>query len=58
MPILLPLKVHSQVKVASEGNQKLLKQKGISVTVKPTYWIEAVEVLYTAGHQGKMQSIV
>ena len=35
-----------------------LKQKGISVTVKPTDWIEVVEVLYTAGYQGTMQTIV
>ena len=35
-----------------------LKQKGIPVTVKPIDWIEAVKVLYTAGHHGKMQTIV
>ena len=28
------------------------------VTVKPIDWIEAVEVLYTAGHHGTMQTIV
>ena len=35
-----------------------LKEKGIPVTVKPTDWIEAVEVLYTGGHYGTMQTIV
>ena len=31
---------------------------GIPVTVKPIDLIEAVEVLYTAGHHGTMQTIV
>ena len=35
-----------------------LKQKGIPVTVKPNDWIEAVEVLYTTGHHGTMQTVV
>ena len=35
-----------------------LKEKGIPVTVKPTDWTEAVEVLYTGGHYGTMQTIV
>ena len=33
-----------------------LKQKGIPVTVKPIDWIEAFEVLYTAGHHAKTQN--
>ena len=45
-------------------DQKLTPKKshadfvGIPVTVKPIDWIEAVEVLYTAGHNGTMQTIV
>ena len=45
-------------------DQKLTPKKshvdfvGIPVTVKPIDWIEAVEVLYTAGHHGTMQTIV
>ena len=54
MLILLPLKVHMQAKEI----KSLLKQKGTSVTVKPTGWIEVVEVLYTARHQGTMQNLV
>ena len=34
------------------------KQEGIPVTVKPTDWIEGVEVSYTAGHHGTMQTIL
>ena len=35
-----------------------LKQKGIPVTVKPIDWIDAVEVLYMAGHHGTMQTVM
>ena len=35
-----------------------LEQNGIPVTVKPIDWTEAVEVLYTVGHHGTMQTIV
>ena len=41
----------------SERNQKFTRKKGIPVTVKPIDWIEAVEVLFTAGHHGTMQTI-
>ena len=59
---LTPKKSHADF-VARKSSQakeikSSLKQKGISVTVKPTDWIEVVEVLYTAGYQGTMQTIV
>ena len=47
MPILLPLKVHKRKSQAKEIKMSL-KQKGIAVTVKPTGWIEVVEVFYMA----------
>ena len=45
-------------KSQAEEIKSSLKQKGIPVTVKPVDWIEAVELLYTAGHHGTMQTIV
>ena len=59
---LTPKKSHANFVALKSSQAKeiksSLKQKGISVTVKPTDWIEVVEVLYTAGYQGTMQTIV
>ena len=59
---LTPKKSHADFVALKSSQAKeiksSLKQKGISVTVKPTDWIEVVEVLYTAGYQGTMQTIV
>ena len=55
VPVNLTFQTHkSQAKEIKSS----LRQKGIPVTVKPIDWIEAVEVLFTAGHHGTMQTIV
>ena len=62
---LTPQKSHVSVNLTFQTHKSQakeikssLRQKGIPVTVKPIDWIEAVEVLYTAGHHGTMQTIV
>ena len=48
----------SNPQVTSGRNQKFTKANGNSSDGKAVDWIEAVEVLYTAGHHGTMQTIV